>query len=57
MAREMTSKEKQRQRDLIIASLLLADTPEERHGTYKSRGPRKPKRAAWSMPVVNEKKL
>lgn len=44
------------QKALIVASLLLADTRSERHGVYAKRAKR-PKRAAWAMPSVNEKKL
>lgn len=43
------------QKALIIASLLLADTRAERHGTYPIRRPRR-KVHAWTLPVVNEKR-
>lgn len=53
----MTAKQvHEQQKALIVASLLLADTRSERHGTYPKRKPlRKPH--AWVMPAVNEKRL
>lgn len=54
----MTRLEQQRlTHDRIVASLLLADTRSERHGVYSKRKQPRVKRSAWTMPVVNEKRL
>lgn len=37
MTPEQTRAQHRAQRDLVARSMLLADTPEERHGTYRRR--------------------
>jgi hypothetical protein len=54
MVPEMTRRERERQRALLLQAMLLADTRAERHGVYANRKPRK--RSSWSMPTVNEKR-
>lgn len=56
MAREMTRTERKRQRELVLQSMLLAETRAERH-EVDARRLRKARRAAWTMPTVNERQL
>lgn len=53
----MTPAEHQAQREMVVRSLLMAPTRTER-GEERPRRPKpRPKRSAWVMPVVNERKL
>lgn len=55
MAHEMTAAEHRRQKELLLAAMLLADTRSDRHEVDRKRQ-RRTRRSAWSMPSVNERK-
>lgn len=58
MTHELTPAEHRAQRDLVARSMFLADTPEERHGTYAKRPPRVVRpRHVYRLPVVTERPL
>lgn len=48
----MTSQERRLQRELVLRSMLLAETPEDRHGDYRRRSQKKAH--AYAVPVVRE---
>lgn len=52
----MTAQEHKVQRDMVVRSLLVSQSRTER-GEERPRKPTHPKRAAWVMPAVNERRL
>jgi hypothetical protein len=53
----MSRSEHRRQRELVLQAMLLAETRVDRHEVDRKREQRRAKRAAWTMPTVNERRL